>query len=767
MKIAKRVFFYLKNWISKNKILSAILILSATLRFCGVYPGFPPTHPDETAIYGAASRMVRYFTYDPMRYDYGALPIILNAVVYAIFNPFFIIYSFIFAPENLPNFKNILDFYQQMVWSNQQIAIIYWGRFITSVFGVGTVYMVYKVAIKYFDDRTTALVAAFLTAVNYRQVLNSHMVLPDIYNAFFLLVAFYIFANLLKKPNKKNYILSGIIVGLNLSVKFSPFSIATFVFVHLVNTWRLMSGHSLKSFVKNKKILLKNLFKSDFIVGLLAIPIVFIIINPFLFLNWDSFYSSNHYSSLQYGMGSNNLSIFPISYLYHTGIGRIISIFILLGALLSFKKYAVYTLVFLSTIIPFFYVLVFYGYGGFYTRNFVTITPLLLIFAGIFLVETSLFIGKYLKIGKRFIIFLVIALSMIISWEQFKYSVLTTYYFSKSQNYVIANLWAQNNIPIGSTVATRTIDKFPKVKQFKIINFEYNDTYSLAEMQEKEVDYGYLATDELSMFFYWWMHQDTKQGLAYWDKKVPDSMSQNMYAAKVAEELASWSIASFIKPWQAPDVNHLIVKVPQKLELTNKKIIKEFSFDNIDDLSSWFLIDGYEDKTDRIFLDQSLGRANKGAVRFSPVSIFPNIGRAISPVIPLNNSSKAYEITSWIKTGNPLDEREKDGFLEVNFYENNPGKILLTTTSSYTALSSRVSGTTEWIRKVITVIAPQNAKFMTISFGVNEHKTPIWFDDLTVSESEDIFEDPRVASPYLNYYQIPQNILFPVSHGNF
>ncbi|MFC1625821.1 ArnT family glycosyltransferase [Patescibacteria group bacterium] len=767
MKIAKRVFLSLKNWISKNKTITAILILSAILRFGGVYPGFPPTHADETAIYGAASRMVRHFTYDPMRYDYGALPIIINAIVYTILNPFFIIYSFIFAPDNLPNFKNVISFFQQMVWSNQHVAVIYWGRFVTAAFGVGIVFMVYKVAIRYFGNKTTGLAAAFLTAVNYRQVLNSHMVLPDIYNAFFLLVAFYVFADLLKNPNKKNYVLSGILVGLNLSVKFSPFSIATFVFIHLVNTWRLVTRHSLKSFAANKKIILKNLFKSDFILGLLVIPIVFLIINPFLFLHWDSFYSANNYSALQYGMGSNNLSIFPISYLYYTGIGRVISIVILLGFLHGFKKYTLYTLVFLSTVIPFFYVLVFYGHGGFYTRNFVTITPLLLIFAGLFLVEVCSLIGKCIKIGKRSITFLIAILVAVISWGQFKNSIVTTYNFSQPQNYISSNLWVQNNISDGSTIAARTVDKFPKIKQFKIINFEYNDTYSLAEMQEKGVDYGYVATDELSLFFYWWMHQDTKQGLAFWNKKVPDSISQNMYAAKVAEELTSWSIASFIKPWQAPDVNHLVVKVPKKLELANKKIIREFSFDSIDDLSSWFLIDGYEDKTDRISFDQSLGYKNIGAVRFLPVSVFPNISRAVSPVIPLNNSSKAYEITSWIKTGDSLGVREKDGFLEVNFYENDPGEVTLTTTSSYTALSSRVNGTTEWIKKVITVIAPQNAKFMTISFGVNEHKTPIWFDNLTVSESKDIFEDPRVDAPYLNYYQIPQNILFPVSHGNF
>lgn len=769
MKALGRIFLFLKSWTSKNKILTAILILSAILRFGGIYPSFPPTHPDESAIYGAALKMIKYSTYDPQRYDYGALPMIINAIVYLIFNPFFIIYSFIFDPDNLPKFKNVLDFYQRIILENQQNVVLYWGRSITAAFGVGIVFMVYKVAVKYFTNRTIGLVAAFLAAVNYRQVLNSHMVLPDIYNAFFLLLVFYIFANLLKKPNRKNYLLSGLFVGLSLSVKFQPFAIITFGFVHLINTWFLVKEHSLQNIIRNKKMLLRNLFKLDFIIGSLLIPIVFVMINPFIFSHWDEFIAINHYSALQYRMGINNLAIFPISYLYHTGIGRIISIFILLGIFWGVKKYTVNTLVFLSIVLPFFYVLVYYGNGGFYTRNFVTITPLVLIFAGFFLVEVSSFIGNYLKIGKRLINFLVIILLAVISWGQFKNSITVTYYFSQPQNYRLAYLWAQKNIPAGSSVAMNTDDRFPRKKQFKLISFEYNEEYSLAEMQEKGVDYGYLSLGEFSVFFYWWMNQDTKQGLIYWDKNVPDSISKNMFAAKVAEELASWSIASFIKPWQAPDLNRLIVKVPEKLELTKKKIIKEFSFDKNVDFSSWSLISGYEEKINSIVVDESQGHLNKGAVRFDPVSAFPNVVRAVSPVIPINNSNKslAYEITGWIKTGDFLTSRDRDGFLEVDFYESDPQSISLTTKSSNASLSSRVYGTNEWVKKNITVVAPKNAKFMTITFGVNDHIIPIWFDDITISESEDTYNDPRTTAPYLNYYQIPENVLFPVSHGNF
>lgn len=764
----KNIFSKLAGWVSKNKILTIILVLAAILRFVGMYPGFPPTHPDESAIYGTGVKMIRYFTYDPMRYDYAALPMILHAVIYFIVNPIFITYSFIFAPDNLPKFKNIFDFYQQIIWQNQQTAVLYWARSISAIFGIGIVFMVYLVAVKYFDNRKIGLAAAFLTAVNYRQVLNSRLVLPDIYNAFFLLLCFYILSNLLKNPSRRNYLLSGIIIGLYSAVKFHVFAIPALVIVHLINTWALLKKRTLTDIVQNKKILLKNLFKIDFIISLLLIPVTFVIINPYLFLHWSDFVDMNRYQARQYRLGINNLDTYSISYLFHIGIGKILFIFAALGFIWGVKKHFVSATLLLSAVFSIFYFLTYFGNGGFYTRNFVTVTPIVLIVSGLFLVKICLLIGRYFNLSKKSINLLIIVLLVVVSWDQFKNSIVNAYYFSQPQGYKLAKEWAEDNIPEKSTIAVRTFDKFSPKKHFKRVNFEYNDTYSLAEMQEKEADYGYIGMDELNVFFYWWMKQNTKEGLVFWDKNVPDSISQNMYAAKVAKELVSWSVATFIKPWQAPDVNYFIIKIPKKIELDKKKTVREFAFDTNEDLSQWSLISGYSEKIENITVDQLVGHKNNGAVRFSTASAFPNVIRASSPMIPLERSdkSRAYEITGWIKTNDTLDERKKDGYIEVDFYEDDPGKISLTTKIDFVALSSRVYGTNEWVQKKITVIAPPSAKLMTIGLGINEYSTLVWFDDITISQSEDVYDDPRVTSPYLNYYQIPKNILFPLSHGN-
>jgi hypothetical protein len=442
-----------------------------------------------------------------------------------------------------------------------------------------------------------------------------------------------------------------------------------------------------------------------------------------------------------------------------------------LGIIWGLKKYTKSTFLLLSVILPFFYVLIYYGNGGFYTRNFVTIIPLLLIFAGLFLVEICKLLSQKFKFGKNLSSGLIVLVLITISFGQIKNSILNTFYFSLPSNMKSAKIWAQENIPDGTTIAARTIDKFAKKKQFKIVNFELNDVFSLAEMQDEGVDYGYIAIDELSVNFYWWMRdKSTDESLRYWNKDIPDDISQNMYPAKIADELASWSVATFIKPWQAPDQNYLIIKVPKKIELKEKKVIDEFSFDTKESLSSWFMIGGDNVKGENIPFDPLVGKLHNGSIKIGGVGIHPNVSRVVSPIIPINssqNKSKDYELTGWIKAKDILDKRSKDGYLRIDFYKDDPKTITSATKSSYTTFSSRVFGTSDWIKKQITIIPPQSAKFMTISLNVYSlNVTTFWFDDITVSESENSFDDPRTQAPYLNYYKIPQNILFPVSHGN-
>src|SRR3989344_4649920 len=216
----RKIFFLSTNFIIGNKLLSLILALAAFFRFVGIYPGYHPYHSDEGMSYSSAIEMIRNLNLDPTRYDYPALVPIIHALIYVLFFiPIFVLKSFILSPEDLPTRgQSLVELWQQIVIQNQQTAVLFWGRFVTAAFGVGVVLLTYLVAKNIFRSRRIGLVAAFLTSVNFRQVLNSHLGLPDIYNAFFLLTCLYFLSLILKSTTMKNYILAGISAAFYFSV---------------------------------------------------------------------------------------------------------------------------------------------------------------------------------------------------------------------------------------------------------------------------------------------------------------------------------------------------------------------------------------------------------------------------------------------------------------------------------------------------------------------------------------------------------------------
>lgn len=740
MKLGKKVIELVK----KDKTITAILVVAVLLRFIGIYPGYHPYHSDEGMSYSSAIEMIRNLNIDPGRYDYPALIPLINAVIYILlFIPLFLIKSLIFSPGDLPTKgQNIVEIWQQVVIANQQTMVLFWGRFVTAAFGVGVVFLVYKFSAIFFKDKRIGLVAAFLTAVNFRQVLNSHLGLPDIYNAFFLLLAFYFLALLLKNPNRQNYLLSGVASALYFSTKYQPFLFPVFVLVHLYLVWKTKS----------------NFLKKDFLIAALLTPIIFLILNPYHLIHWDEFVAINSYNVFKYGVGIKVLNFYPISYLYHIGIGQFIFISIILGILIGLRKYTFKTLILLSVVFPFMFLLIYYTRGGYYTRNFVTLTPLFLIFAAIFLVWIFDYFARILKLKQNVIGFVLGVVIIFSSWDNLKNSFISSYYFSKPWGYEQAHKWAQINIPEKSKVMSHPWDKYPRDKSLEIIPLEISTVFSLAEMQEENADFGFINMDWLTLGSYWWMNRTTKESLEFWEK--PNDLLSNTYSAIVAQELANFTVAKFVKPWQAPDMNFLIVKVPKIPKIGKKHLISSFSFDKKEELAQWSLIDGDYGMAQKITFDPDLGKKMKGSLKVENGIRRLPIVRAVSPALPIA-PGKSYVIEGWIKAGSLLEKKARDGVLRVDFYDENPGQIELTTEKLFSQVSSRIFGDTAWIKKEIIVTSPPKSRFITTSFQINGYGD-FWFDDIKVYEA-DILEDPNKAD-YIDY-QIPHDILFPYSQG--
>lgn len=735
------------RWFRENYLLASILLVAAILRFVAVNPGYNPYHGDETAIWGSALDMIRKSTLDPGRYDYPATSILINA--------FF--YKFFFVPAGwvwyyLTHFWQLIDgtikippipedakrIFTLYIAGERGVNSIFWARYVTAAFGVGTVFLTYLLAKKMFSQKAGFVAALFLT-FNYRNVMNSHLALPDIYNAFFLLLALIAYWNLLQKPSRLTYILAGISCGLALSIKYQIFAVVPLIFAHLYLTFK-------------EKFDLKKLFDTRVVVAGLCIALVLLLTNPYYLINFEQAWASNLDDIRKYGMGTNTLNLFPLSYLYHIDYGPIESVLVGLGILIGLARRTLRSFSLLSVIVPVLYVFLYYSKGGFYVRNFIIVTPLLLIFA-----STAFWqLGDVLlsKFGERIKLLFIIPAIALTVYIPAKNSIISSYAYTKPWNYEILRPWIQENIPPDALVVVHPFDRANLAMKNKSVEYTHDGTYSVAESIEKNATYGVLNLSWTSAPFYSWMFYGFDELREFWNKPL-DSL-KNTYFGIATGELFRYQIHVLGKPWQAPDHNFVVVKLPQWPQVP-MQTLKKFSFDK--DEEGWKIYGVKTQGTQEIKFDSNTGSNYPGSLLSVRLGgRFPT-GRLTSRPIAIKEDH-LYVIKGFLKTDRKLSARERDGFLRIDFYSDNPN---LENLGIRTDVSSRVYDTDSWTMKKITDVAPKGAKFMTVSVSIGTGR--VWADDIVIEESIDEVTDPTTSPPYTKSL-IDPSYIYPNSHGN-
>lgn len=542
-------------------ILLLILALAVILRFVGSKPGYPPYHSDDGITYSAASSMIVNGNFDPLRYDYPIMTPLVNYVAYqTFFIPIewskFLIRNYLNYPVGYLEIPKdpikLHDFFYRVVLGDRWINALYWGRYVTGFVGLLVILMTFFVTRRLFSTKA-GLIVSFLVAINYRQVLNSHLGLPDIYNAFFLLLSFWFTYNLYEKPTNKNYFWAAIFAGLSFSTKYQFFAFTPLLLAHLINVFKQ----------KNNTLKLKFLFRPMAIMIPVIIVVLFITLNPYHLIKLDETKAWLSSVSGKYRTGRNTFDFFPYSYLYHIGIGKIVSILSVAGLFIAFYYKKVNTIFLLSIILPFLYITTYYTGGGFYTRNFVTIIPFLLIFAGVLLSKLS----KY-----KVLLFVVL---IIVSRESLSNSLVILKEHIKPWNYKVMRSWAANNIKDDTIVAAHASVPLPDTVKTVIPHNFVSDDFSMAEFSEEGADLVISSLDWSTTDFYGWMTQDTKTSLKYWNK--PLDLLENSYAGMSLRELSDYTTYSVIKKWQAPESNFIVTKVPKYI-ISKKELFKKITF---------------------------------------------------------------------------------------------------------------------------------------------------------------------------------------------
>ncbi|KKS65312.1 hypothetical protein A3E45_01190 [Candidatus Daviesbacteria bacterium RIFCSPHIGHO2_12_FULL_43_11] len=715
---------------SRRLLLIAILIISALFRFIGTNPGYPPIHTDEGITHYQGLSIILKHSLDPVhnntvnKFDYLVYPVIVplvNAIFYLfVFIP---VYSLGYLIIHIGDLPSLLRSSPDQLWSiistnifgPSRVNVIFWGRYVTALFGVGVVLMSYLLSKQLFRSVAIALSTAFLVAINYRQVLNSHFGLPDIYNAFFLLLALWIIAKLINQQTRLNYILTGFAVALSFSTKFF-----FYIFIPL---FVAVTFYSLKS--KSTEKFLKTFFKIDHLLMISVALCVIIILGVYHLIYWPETIKQLNYLSLRNRAGTMALDIFAISYLYNIMLGPLTTILIILGIFYGIIRRFFVTFLLLSLLIPFLFFLLYYSQAGSSPRNFVTITPLLLMFSSLGIYSIWNFLLKY---SKFLAVFFCAFIMIIITSEALRNSLVVPIEYSKTWNYKLAQNWLGKNLPEKSTILAYHYAPLPS-KNLRVTEVKSPADYSLAEMQDQEIGWAFINTEWMSDSFFWWMNQDTLTSLKLWNK--PTAILSNSPLAKSILELKQFIVFEALNPWQAPDNNFLVVKVPGKITFTDGLLIKAWDFS----FSGWEVVNDNFGETSSFTLDTLNGKENLGSLKIAQSNNPLYSQRFLSDKI-LVTEGKVYKIKGFIRSSENLPWEKRDGYLGLDFFSDGDEII-------GTALSARIYGSDKWVEREFVTKLPEGTKSLRLTFQVGVFdKANFWLDDVTIWESkEQYFQD--------------------------
>lgn len=730
------MFVHFKN--KTNLILFSIVLLGGIVRFMGVNPGFNQFHSDEGISYSAAVSMIKDGNLDPLRYDYPALVPEIN---YLAFKGFFIPISWgKYYLSHLPRMLDGLEafipqkdeykrIFQHDILGDREVHALFWGRYTTAFISTLSIVLVFLLGNRLVNKKV-GLYAAFLLAVNFRSVTNSHIGLPDTYNAFFVLLSLLLSYRILKHKSALSYLLAGIGIGLSLATKYQTFIVFPFLFIHFCTTPQFYTP----------KRFLKLLFDKRLFISGLTAACLFIALNPYFLIHFEQGMAWIVSVSGKYAMGRDMLNLFPIHYWLSVDYGVLLFFFCLTGGLLLLKKQPVSALFLLFEIAPFLFVMLYYSIGGFYVRNFITITPIFLLFAAYVLwsIERLFVFRRLPKIA-------VLGLLLVVALHSMRNVFIHTTQYMRPWNYQAILDVSDTVIPEKSIVVGHPFDPLPPQKIVQRIPISTATLYSLGEIEKVNADFAYINLDWAADPFYGWMTRGFPENASYVLNKPYKQMRETFWGLSI-EEMMHFVVGSVYKPWQAPEADLFIIKVPKFPAVDFKPFIAG-SFTSNSDI--WEK--GDENDANSSFLSYN---SEKNALQIGPGSGTFNIARFMTKQFPIR-PGHLYKITGSLHSDAEIQSEKRNVFLRADFMDEKGNRV-------FTAVSERfwgIKGKLEFISQ-----APQEARFVSIGLeSTNALSQAVYLETYTVLESKD-------SVPYSNVEHIPystyKDILYPNSHGN-
>lgn len=711
----------------KNKALLLILILAFLVRILGVKPGYPAGyHEDEWMSHATVTEMIKHGDLKPRQFFYPSGVSLVHYFVYRAFIlPPILLKTFVLHPRLYLaalkiGFPRFFREFSVLIFGKGGIRAIYWSRYLTALMSTLIVFFTFLVGKKLFNQRV-GLLAAFFLIFNYRHVLSSTFGLPDIPNGLITIISFYLSFLLWKQPSRRHYLLAGLGAALTFSTKFQPFALVPFGLAHFFIFLKKPSWHSL--------------LNPDFFLALALTPLVFVVLNPYLFLDYKEALRILSDESRRYAMGRKKLYPHAPGWLYQYGIGKLMSGAILLGMAVALLKYSKKALFLLSIISPFLFVLFWYSRGGLLTRNFVPVIPFLLIFAAVGIEEIVKKFSIWLKWDHKKQAILIILLAIVFCAIPARDSLVCTFYRMKTWNFVRLADWLRRELPYNSQVAIqRGVSDAVRLAnlpdKFDFYDFDFtNENINLAEWREAGFDYIILSYRGLEVRNIHWEGWENALGTQYW--QIPIVRLANGFPALMAQEILRWSVADFLKPWQTFENRFVVARIPPDFK-SEKNLIKGFHFDQAED--AWRVMGKFGFKIEGYSYNADIGYQKKGSLQIESDATLRTLRFVSSPI--LVEPGEKYRVEAWAKREKTREDSGRDGFLRLEFYDQEGVKDL-EKVGMDVSLSSRILKPDQWERLEVSEIAPANSYLMTISFQLREpYKGVFYLDDIEVFQEE-------------------------------
>lgn len=670
----RKVLTQLIKLIQRNKTLFIILILAFGLRFVGLVPNV--LHPDESPLQDFSKQLLLNILtkgdFDPHTFKYGSLMYYIHALFYLpvvgvsyFLNVLNTLVSSGFASRPLPFesffIENIAKYDYQLLWI---------GRSITALLGGASVYVLYLIGKKLFNEKT-GLMASFLLAISPLHVRDSHYITTDVPSLFFILVSFLFLVYLVHEGKWKWYILSGLFIGISSTVRYFPVAVLAYPIAVIL------------AFEKQKSWLAK------IFVGLIFIFIGVFIGLPFLFLRasgpslfmkdleqyafpWYSTSISTFAFSIINFVSSGGKATIPgiatllpskfipfyASFVFFNAFGILPTLFSLFGIVLVLRKFLKKFL--LLVVIP----LITFVYSSFYIpavyeRLILPTIPFLAIFASCLIWSLRSKLNQIFGESKgRLAFFIVVALVLC---SPLKKSTLSSWSCSRESIHDQGRAFIEKNIPLDARIAHLPMVSFPATKEFgqlKLMELFPNKVLSMEEVAENGYDYTFINAQRLDYETYKYFNDFfTVPGIIY--------KNSYLYLAMLEYQTRGEFLGEISKSWMCEEARLFFYKLPSRPEAP-EKLIRSFDFDNSAQKKDWFLIEYMPRGIKRNILGEDSEEFliySTGAEKLTPP-------RLMSKPFKIK-AGKVYSFLADLKvTADEIDGRDVDRkvFLRIDFY---------------------------------------------------------------------------------------------------